>query len=42
MYKMQEKILTQTSANFNIDIALKELRRDMYMFGAPTKHRAVV
>ena len=42
MYRLQERVLTQSSEGFIFRQAVKELREDRVLFGAPKTHRAVV
>ena len=42
LFRTQERVLTQSSEGFNYQKAVKELRDDIRMFGAPSNHRAVV
>ena len=42
MYRLQERVLTQTTEGFNYLQAVKELREDKRLFGAGKNHRVVV
>ena len=42
MYRIQERVLTQTTEGFNYQQAVKELRADRQLFGAGKNHRVVV
>ena len=42
MFKTQERVLTQSSEGFNYQQAVKELRNELRMYGAPQSHRVVV
>lgn len=42
MYRLQERVLTQTTEGFIFKQAVRELRDGRVLFGAPRTHRAVV